>query len=141
MPAYTRDLRKRVVDAVERKEGSTRQIAHRFVISLSFVVRLLQLKRRTGSIEPNPHRGGRRPALGPADLERLRGLVQQQPDATLEELRERPGVDLAPSLSGRSPARRRPLMLRSRTPPETKRQRPAFRGDIKILSYRGTDFG
>src|SRR5215471_16093311 len=59
MPAYSQDLRQRVIDAVERKEGSIRQIARRFVVSLSFVVRLLQLKRRTGSVEPKPHGGGR----------------------------------------------------------------------------------
>ena len=50
MPAYSQDLRQRVIDAVQRKEGSIRQIARRFVVSLSFVVRLLQAHRRTGSI-------------------------------------------------------------------------------------------
>jgi transposase len=87
--AYSHDLRQRVLDAVERGEGSVRQIARRFVVSLSFIVRLLQTHRRTGSIEPKPHRGGHPPALGPEDLERLRELVRQQPDATLEELRQR----------------------------------------------------
>ena len=74
-------------------EGSIRQIAARFVVSLSFVVRLLQTYRRTGSIRPKPHAGGRRPALGPDDLDRLRELVEQQPDATLDELRQRLGID------------------------------------------------
>ena len=84
MSAYSHDLRQRVLDAVERGEGSIRQIARRFVVDLSFVVRLLQIYRRTGSIAPKPHRGGHPPALGPEDLERLRELVRQQPDATLE---------------------------------------------------------
>jgi transposase len=92
MPAYSHDLRQRVLDAVERKEGSFRQIARRFVVSLSFLVRLLQTHRRTGSIDPKPHRGGHPPALSPEDLKRLRELVHQQPDATLEELRQRLGV-------------------------------------------------
>lgn len=92
MSAYSHDLRQRVLDAVERGEGSLRQIARRFVVSLSFVVRLLQLQRRTGSIAPKPHRGGHPPALSPEDLERLRELVRQQPDATLEELQKRLGV-------------------------------------------------
>lgn len=89
MSAYSHDLRQRVLDAVERGEGSLRQIARRFVVSLSFVVRLLQTHRRTGSIAPKPHRGGHPPALGPEDMERLRELVRQQPDVTLEELRQR----------------------------------------------------
>jgi transposase len=92
MSSYSHDLRQRVLDAVERGEGSIRQIARRFVVSLSFVVRLLQIHRRTGSIAPKPHRGGHPPALGPEELERLRELVRQQPDATLEELRQRLGV-------------------------------------------------
>jgi transposase len=92
MSAYSHDLRQRVLDAVERGEGSLRQIARRFVVSLSFVVRLLQTHRRTGSIAPKPHGGGHPPALGPEELERLRELVRQQPDATLGELQKRLGV-------------------------------------------------
>ena len=92
MTAYSQDLRQRVLDAVERKEGSLRQIACRFVVSLSFIVRLLQLHRCTGSIDPKPAGGGHPAALGPGDLERLKELVRQQPDATLKELRQRLGV-------------------------------------------------
>ena len=93
MPAYSQDLRQRVLDAVERKEGSIRQIARRFVVSLSFVVRLLQAHRRTGSIRPKPHGGGHPAALAPEDLERLRELIRRRPDATLEECRQHLGAD------------------------------------------------
>src|SRR5262245_27616790 len=92
MAAYSPDLRQRVLDAIARQEGSLRQIARRCVVSLSFVIRLLQLHRRTGSIDPKPAGGGHPAALGPDDLERLRELVRQQPDATLQELRQRLGV-------------------------------------------------
>src|SRR5207248_7276129 len=92
MTPYSQDLRQRVLETVQRGEGSLRQIARRFLVSLSFVTRLLQLYRSTGSLEPKPHRGGNPAALGPEDLERLRKLVRQQPDATLEELRQRLGV-------------------------------------------------
>src|SRR4029077_17473249 len=89
MTPYSQDLRQRILETVQRGEGSLRQIAQRFLVSLSFVVRLLQTYRRTGSIQPRPHRGGNPAKLGPEDLERLRELVRQQPDATLEELRQR----------------------------------------------------
>src|SRR5437764_8296867 len=92
MTPYSQDLRERILETVQRGEGSLRQIAQRFLVSLSFVVRLLQTYRRTGSIQPRPHRGGNPAKLAPEDLERLRELVQQQPDATLEELRQRLGV-------------------------------------------------
>src|SRR3954471_12716219 len=92
MPLYSHDLRKRVLDTVERGDGSLRQIAKRFLVSVSFVTRLLRHYRTTGSLEPKPHGGGRQPALGPAQLKQLRPLVRKQPDATLEQLRQRLGV-------------------------------------------------
>jgi transposase len=92
MKAYSQDLRKRIVDTVQRGEGSLRQIARRFLVSVSLVTRLLQLHRSTGALEPRPHGGGNPAVLGPQDLDQLRELVRRQPDATLEELRQRLGV-------------------------------------------------
>jgi transposase len=92
MKAYSEDLRTRILDTVQRGEGSVRQIARRFLVSVSFVTGLLQLHRSTDSLEPRPHGGGNPPALGPDDLEQLRELIQKQPDATLEELRQRLGA-------------------------------------------------
>src|SRR5207248_7684193 len=92
MTPSSQDLRERILETVQRGEGSLRQIARRFLVSLSFVIRLWQLDRRTGSLQPKPHRGGNPAALGPEDWQRLRELVRQQPDATLEELRQRLGV-------------------------------------------------
>jgi len=91
MKAYSQDLRQRILDTVQRGDGSLRQIARRFLVSVSFVTRLLRLHRSTGSLEPRPHGGGNPAVLDPADLEQLRELVRQQPDATLEELRQRLG--------------------------------------------------
>jgi transposase len=90
--AYSQDLRQRVITTVERGEGSLRQIAQRFLVSLSFVTRLLHHYRTTGSLEPKPHGGGRQPAPGPAQLKRLRALIRKKPEATLEELRQGLGV-------------------------------------------------
>ena len=52
MTPYSQDLRERILETVQRGEGSLRQIAQRFLVSLSFVVRLLQTYYRTGSIQP-----------------------------------------------------------------------------------------
>jgi transposase len=67
------------------------QIAARFLVSVSFVTRLLQLHRRTGSVQPRPHGGGHPAVLTPEDLERLREFIADQPDATLEECRRHLG--------------------------------------------------
>jgi len=80
------DLRQRVAQAVDAKEGSLRQLARRFCVSLSFITRLLALRRQTGSLAPRPHRSGPPPTLDQAGLQRLRQLVHDQPDALLDEL-------------------------------------------------------
>ena len=91
MRPYSLDLRERVAAAVDHHDGSIRWIARIFRVSTSFIVRLLQRRRTAGTLAPEPHRGGPPPALEPGDLERLAGLVREQPDATLEQLRQRGG--------------------------------------------------
>jgi transposase len=68
MKAYPQDLRQRILDTVHRGDGSLRQIARRFLVSLSFVTRLLQFQRSIGSLVPRPHGGGNPAVLGPNDL-------------------------------------------------------------------------
>jgi transposase len=92
MRAYSNDLRERIVAAVERGEHSIRQIARLFCVSVSCIVRLLQRKRRTGSVQPKPHAGVPPRKLDAAAEARLLDLVAAQPDATLAELRDRLGI-------------------------------------------------
>ena len=87
MTPYSQDLRQRIVDTIQRGDGTIRQVAERFLVSISFVTRLLQLYRSTGSVEPRPHGGGNPAVLTPEDLRRLREFIRQWPDATLEECR------------------------------------------------------
>lgn len=91
MKPYSLDLRQRVAAAVDRHEDSWREIAARFSVSVSFVARLLRQRRQTNSLAPRPHGGGHPPAYSTTDRDRLRQLVQEQPDATLAELRQRLG--------------------------------------------------
>ena len=86
MGPYSMDLRERVAQAVDAQEGSLRQLARRFRVSLSFITRLLALRRQTHSLAPRPHRGGPPPTLDQAGLQRLGQLVHDQPDAILDEL-------------------------------------------------------
>jgi transposase len=91
--AYSADLRQRVVDAVDRGEGSQREIARRFGVSLSFVVRMLQRRRSSGGLEPKPHGGGAGFKLTVDERIRLFGLAREHPDATLKRLKEMGGFD------------------------------------------------
>ena len=90
MPApLSVDLRKRVIAAYQAKEGSQRQLAERFNVSLSFIRDLSRRYRQTGTVEPKPHGGGGVAKLGPAQLSIVKELVEAQPDALLTELCER----------------------------------------------------
>jgi transposase len=92
MRPYSLDLRQRVLAALDAGEGSQPEIAARFRVSVSFITRLLRRRRQTGSVTPKPHGGGHPPALDRAARRRLRRLVREQADATLEELAARVGV-------------------------------------------------
>src|SRR5438270_62770 len=92
MRPYSQDLRQRIVDTVQRGEGTIRQIAERFLVSVAFVTRLLQLHRSSGSVEPRPHGGGNPAVLTPEDLERLRAFIRERPDATLQECAAHLGI-------------------------------------------------
>ncbi|WP_165066396.1 IS630 family transposase [Paludisphaera rhizosphaerae] len=109
-----------------------REIAARFLVDVSTIVRLLKRYRQTGSVDPRPHAGGRRPVLGGDDLKRLWGLVREQPDATLDELRDRLGVDCGRTTVARALKRlritRKKTVLHDaqRDTPEGRERRTAF---------------
>lgn len=90
MPApLSSDLRQRVIAAYQAKEGSQRQLAERFKVSLSFVRDLTRRYRQTATLEPKPHGGGAVAKLRTAHLPVVKALVEAQPDALLKELCER----------------------------------------------------
>jgi transposase len=89
MRPYSKDLRLRVVQAYKHQEGSMRQLATRFRLSLSCVRALLTRSRTTGAVAPKPHGGGSPAKLDITGLEVLKTLVHTPPDATLQELRTR----------------------------------------------------
>ena len=93
MEAYSMDLRIRVVKACDEGFETRTEIAERFDVSTSWIRRILQRRRETGSIAPLPHGGGPEPTFNEARLEQLRNHIQQHPDATLEELREHLGLN------------------------------------------------
>lgn len=86
MKAYSLDLRKRVLAACDRGEG-TKYVAKRFGVSASWVRRLKQRRRENGEIAPRSPGGDRRGKFDRKALSRLQKRVEVHPDATLEQLR------------------------------------------------------
>jgi len=68
-----------------------RVIAERFGVSRAWIGKMLKQRRQTGSLAPLPHGGGQAAKYAGRNLEQLRAEVIKQPDATLEELRQRTG--------------------------------------------------
>ena len=59
MKPYPIELRERVARAVDQHHDTLARIAALFSVSVSFITRLLQRRRQTGSLQPKPHGGGR----------------------------------------------------------------------------------
>ena len=87
MQAYSMDLRRRVLSDCDAGLP-TKPVAEKYGVSRTWVRSLKQRRRETGEIAPRVG-GGRKPKI---DRPRLTELVQQQPDATLAELRTRLGI-------------------------------------------------
>ncbi len=142
MSPSSHDLRKRIIATVERGEGSLRQIAARFLVSLSFVTRLLHHYRTTGSLAPKPHGGGRQPALRPAQLKRLRALIRKKPDATLGELRRGLGVACSTMAISRAlrklkiTRKKKVLHAQERDSPEVQQKRRDFVEELAGIGPR-----
>jgi len=87
MKAYSSDLRKRVVESVERGECNIPEAARRYKVSEPSIERWVARQRKTGTCAPLPHAGGPSRKLATAAAA-IRAVVKAQPDATLPELCE-----------------------------------------------------
>jgi len=117
--AYSQDLRDRVMAARDRGMA-TKEVADLFHVSPAWVRRVMQRRREHGQLSPRS-RGGI--TVVKIDLDRLRQLVHDQPDATVKELHARlniscsiSAVDMALRRLGFSFKKRR-FTLRNRTAP------------------------
>ena len=90
---YTQELRDRVLAACDGGM-KTKPVAQVFQVSPAWVRRIKQRRREEGRTTPKPMGGA---TVVKIDLQRLGELVQQQPDATLEELRQRLDCGCCPS--------------------------------------------
>ena len=87
MKAYLLDLRERVGAACQQPGRTLGAVAAQFSVSVSFVEKLLQRQRTSGSLAPLPLRGGPAPCLDASSRADVVACLRQQPDATLDELR------------------------------------------------------
>lgn len=90
MRAYSVDLRERVLADFDAGMGNE-AVARKYRVSSRWVYKIRRQREETGDIAPRRGKTGPKPKLA-EHTEQLLQLVQEQPDATLEELRDRLGV-------------------------------------------------
>src|SRR3954471_22489230 len=139
MQPLSNDLRKRILDAVDHNEGSRRKLAARFKVNTSTITKLLRLRRETGSYGPRPHGGGIVPTLDGDALQRLRGLVEETPDATLEALRQGMGITGSRMIICRAlqklglPLKKKSPHASERDTPEVQEERREFAEEVEPI--------
>ena len=87
MAPYPTELRVRVVAAVEEGGLSIPEAARIFQVGLTFIKKMLKLRRAGEALEPR-HGGGPTPLLQEKATTLLRQELRTHPDATLEELQK-----------------------------------------------------
>ena len=135
MRAYSTDFRFSVVRAYKNGQGSQRQLARLFGVSVSFVQNLLQYYRRTGSVTPKPHKGGNRGKIVQY-LEVVDRLRQQWPDAPLEEMCERLAAEAHVTVSPATMCRALQRLKSTREKRGSRRRARLPEGQLTQVVYR-----
>jgi transposase len=84
--AYSDDLRKKLLKAYVAGQGTLRELAVRFDVSVAWAWKVSSAHKKTGSMEREPQvRHGRSSRV---DVERVKQLLDARPDLTLRGLAE-----------------------------------------------------
>lgn len=123
MRAYSTDLRKAVLQAIQEGKLTQEEIASLFGVSSRWVRDLKRRWRTTGHIEPRPHGGGPQPKVTAEDDVRILEYLKQHPDAYLHEIKRDCGLSV--SLSAVCQALKRlNLPRKKKVPVASERDRP-----------------
>jgi len=88
--AFSDDLRRRILQTYEREDLSLPALAQRFAVSYDYVKKIRQHQLKTNKMERTPQsRYGRVSRVTPEVQKQMKGEVREQPDITLQELKER----------------------------------------------------
>jgi len=115
--AYAMEFRRAVARAYDEC-GSSLEVAEQFGCSESWVRRLIQRRRETGSLAPRPLKRPNNNRLDEGDLKQLQELIRRTPDMTLAELAEALGQKASvPTVWRATQALQLPLKKSPSTPP------------------------
>lgn len=92
MKPFSQDLREHIVAAYEADEESFAEIGRRFAVSGKVVGKFVRQKCELGTLAPQVHSRGRKPAVSGKKEVELREHLKKYPDATVLERREALGL-------------------------------------------------
>lgn len=87
--SYGDDLRRKLLQAHDRGEGTLEQLAERFSVSAPWAWKISAQRKRSGQMERVEQRRGGNRKISAAVEQQLREWVQVQPDLTLAELQQK----------------------------------------------------
>jgi len=86
MKAYSIDLRAKIIKLYEEGKISQRKLSEQFDVALSFIEKLIKQYRETGSVAPKKRIVQTPTKLNQEQIKVLEKLVEENNDATLDEL-------------------------------------------------------
>jgi transposase len=87
--AYSNDLRRKLLEAYDRGEGSLRELAVRFAVSHGYTKKIRKQQLRSGQMERVAQRYGEHRRATVEWQGRLREMIRRQPDLTLAEMQQK----------------------------------------------------
>ncbi|MGO9229455.1 MAG: hypothetical protein ACLQKA_09640 [Bryobacteraceae bacterium] len=86
---YSDDLRRKLLSAYDRGEGTLSQLAARFSVNVGWARKISSQRKRTGQAERVPHRPGRKLRASEETQQQVKAWFRAQPDLTLAEVQVR----------------------------------------------------
>jgi transposase len=142
MKTYSIDLRQKIMDVYHNEPLSQRAIANRFCVALSFVQKLIKQYRETQNIAPRTERCGVKLKLNAEQLLIWAELIEENNDATLEELRyllyQKIGFTISVATIGRM-AKLLNMTLKKNSFPLRQRHWQSSEPAIRVLAKNSTN--
>ena len=131
---YSIDLRQKALAAYRAGLGSQKQICEMLHLGTATMGRWVRLDRERGGVEPLPHGGGQPRKIGAIGEIILLSIIEDNPDATLDELTEFYCQATKNSLhvsSIRRALKRLKITRKKRPSIQTREKHPVFRSFAK----------
>lgn len=133
--AYSDDLRKKLLKAHLGGQGTLRELALRFDVSVAWAWKISSAHKKTGSMERAPQVSRGRPSR--LDTEQIKRLLDAQPDLTLHGLKEalaQAGTTVSPAHLWRVLGRLGYRLKKSRSTPPNETRRSTANDALRSLS-------